>query len=464
MDYTPKTCQEKKSSFRWGAALVLLLLACSAGAQTAKRPHVLLVSIDTLRADTLHVYGFEQEISPNIDAIAGRGALFEDVMATIGKTGPSFSSLFSSLYPPTHGARRNGLAINPDVAVLPQILSEAGWTTAAFVSNWTLRPELSGLSRGFDHYDANFDKSRYAIGPKERDASTVTQDTLEWLETWAGFGSEDPLFLWAHYSDPHSPYRLREGFEPPRPSKSETDKSEMPMKRWRYASEVGYADHWIGELLKGAREYLAPENTILIIVSDHGEAFGEHGYSGHGKNTHWPNLRVPLILEGPGIPKGQRFDAPVSTVDLLPTILELLDLPRPLGIEGISLTRAWSGEFDRTRTRHAFGDRGVFFSSKKPDKETDPLEISLQDDSVKTIYDFKKRTVRFYDLIGDPLELKPLSRSPVEYNPPLSRQLASWYRDLKKIEGPEANLDDQDLEELRLLGYITDEPTSAQDP
>ncbi len=437
------------------------LPAAPASAARVDRPHLLLITVDTLRADFLHCYGYPHPTSPAIDRLAERGVLFRDTLTTIGKTGPAISSLFSSLYPPTHGARRNGVAMRPDVPVLAELLEAHGYATAAFISNWTLRRNLAGVHRGFAHWDQEFNRSRYTLGPSERDADQMTTSALAWLERTRRRAALDhevtseadrPLFLWVHYSEPHTPYRLHQDFAPPRPAAG----GDGALKRWRYASEVAYTDSWIARLLAGAAPFLPRERTLVVFSADHGESLGEHAYWGHGKNTHWPNLRIPLVIAGPGVPAGARVESPASIIDVLPTLADLIGFTPPLGIAGESLVNAWRAVgASRDRPRYAFGDRPTSLVQRSNVSYEEPLEISLVVHGTKTIYDFTQHSLRYYDLDKDWGELHALERPPVAVDPPLSRALASWYRSLVKYDTSRAlELSAEDVDQLRALGYV----------
>ena len=232
--------------------LAIAALDCAPAAAAAGRTNLLLITVDTLRADFLGCYGFNGDNTPNVDRLASQGVLFEDTISVIGKTGPAFASLFSSLYPPTHGARRNGVRMREDVPVLAEKLREAGYTTGAFISNWTLKSHLSGTHRGFDLYDdQNFDRERNSFGAVERDAADVTRAAVTWLESTP---ADRPVFLWIHYSEPHSPYDLRGATAPKAAEKGDGDGPRS--RRYKYSSEVGYADTWIGNLLARAEKRL----------------------------------------------------------------------------------------------------------------------------------------------------------------------------------------------------------------
>ncbi|MEM9404953.1 MAG: sulfatase [Acidobacteriota bacterium] len=430
----------------------LLMLATLAGPAAAEKPSLLLISVDTLRADALSSYGYPHPISPTLDALAAQGVLFEDAQTVIGKTGPAFATVFSSLYPPTHGARRNGVRMREDVPVLAELLSAEGYATAAFISNWTLRTNLAAVHRGFDVFDETFDRKRYGVTGAERSAEAIVKASLAWIAEQRATEPDQPVFLWVHFSEPHNPYVLHEEFAPPKPPESE--RTEGWQKRWRYASEVGFTDHWIAKFLEDLEPHLSSNGRLNVFLSDHGESLGEHGYWGHGKNTHWANLRVPLFFWGDGVPRGQRLASPASLVDVAPTLLELLSLEAPESFTGRSLKGAWTGDFDEARHRYSFGDRHTAIRVKSRSTFKNPLEIALETSGTKVIFSFEKRQARFYDIAGDPSENRPLQESPIEARPPLARQLANWYRGLEKFESRSGVLSDEDREKLEALGYI----------
>ncbi len=436
--------------------LALAVVATAPAAPAAAAPHLVLLTVDTLRADALGVYGAASATTPTIDALAERGVLFEDAQTVIGKTGPAFASAFTSFYPPTHGARRNAQRMRDDVPVLAEMLGAAGYETAAFISNWTLRADLLGLDRGFDHYDENFTRDRNAVGLKERHADDVARAAERWLQrrTEDEARRNQPLFFWVHFSDPHSPYLERNGFTPPQPPREERVAGWQ--RRWRYQSEVNYVDHWMGRLVTAMDELLpGPRHTLFL--SDHGESMGEHGYWGHGKNVYWPNARIPMILAGPGVPEGRRVSAAVSIIDLLPTVLDLLNIETSATLEGASLLPFGDMDSRTARPRFVIGDRhsALMEKSRRRAPYEDPLQISLELDGAKVLHDFSKRRTIYFDLKADPEEERPLTSPPVDLTPPLGRRLVNWYRALGKYEAKSgAELSEEDLRQLESLGYI----------
>lgn len=273
--------------------------------KVAKTPRsIVLLTLDTTRADFVGAYGKEPSPTPHLDALASRGTRYHTAIASSPLTLPSHASLLTGLTPPEHGLRDNGLAALPDeIPTLATALRARGWATAAFVSSRVLDRRF-GLDRGFDLYDDHMAAEVVGeYGYAERDARAVTEAALRWLES----RDDSAFFLWVHYYDPHSPYR------PPDASGGDETK--------RYAGEIAYVDQQIGRLLAALPD--RGQRTVVAAVADHGEALGSHGERTHGLFLYRPVVEVPLILAGPGVPTGQTILGTVSSRRLAPTLLRL---------------------------------------------------------------------------------------------------------------------------------------------
>ncbi len=332
---------------RWLGLAAVALLAAGAGALlvqralppktdaearrrlAARRPaptdlNVVVVTLDTLRADRLGCYGFRGVATPNIDAVAAEGVLFEQATATVPLTLPSHTSIFTGLIPPKHGVRDNGgFFVDQKTTTLAERMKESGWTTGAFIGAWVLDSRW-GLDQGFDTYSDRFDLSKYKVvnlGTVQKKGDEVMDLALEWLE---GVKSRK-FFAWVHLYDPHTPY------EPPEPFLSR-----YPGQP--YLGEVAYTDQVVGRLvswLKGAGVW---DRTVLVLLADHGESLGEHGEKAHTFFVYDATQHVPLVVRTPWGDRG-RSRAQVSTVDLMPTVLDLVGLPPQPDIDGRSLAR-----------------------------------------------------------------------------------------------------------------------------
>lgn len=287
-------------------------------ATQVRADNLLLITIDTLRADAVGAYGAAAARTPALDTLAGRGVRFDRAFAPTPITLPSHASLLTGLYPPGHGARHNGMAMRGDVPTLAAVCEKAGFATAAFVSAFPLDRRF-GLSRGFGTYGDRFPRGPGMRALNERPGSATVDEAIGWL-----VGRATRFFLWVHLFEPHAPYgNPRDG----RPA------------RERYADEVAEADRQVARLLDALGP--ARESTLVVAAGDHGEAFGEHGEIGHSIFVYDTTLRTPLIIAGPGIAP-RVIAEPVSLVDVAPTVVTRLGLPR-VDADGIDLITASSG-------------------------------------------------------------------------------------------------------------------------
>jgi arylsulfatase A-like enzyme len=340
-------------------------LAC--GARTTQPPNLILITLDTLRADRLGAYGHERAATPSLDAIAARGVRFEDAIAQATTTPPSHASILTGLNPPRHGLRRLFRRLADSNETLAEILRGEGYTTAAFVSAAPLKRQV-GLDQGFDEYsDAEGSEGgREAGAPVHhyRPARATNEQIYEWL---AGSPAR-PLFLWVHYFDPHTPYfapeefRRRFGVGKARqrllyPSVDTNQKrpngepAQLPKPKAvarmsnLYDAEIHYMDTAIGELLDALGDAGVLESSVVVFVADHGEHLGEGGYY----FGHWDVLeetaRVPMVVaHSDGRYAGTVVEHPVGTVDLVPTLLGWLGVETPLAFDGVDLTPTIRGD------------------------------------------------------------------------------------------------------------------------
>jgi choline-sulfatase len=377
--------------------------------------------------------------------------------------------LFTSRYPQEHGARINGVAIpeNSKWLALPQILRRFGYHNAAFVSAWTLNSRLTRLNRWFDLYDENLTRT-YQVFNSSRYAEDVTPRALRWMQE----NDAKPFFLWVHYFDPHSPYHLREEFASPERS-GHPEKPAPPMNNQmrqrirQYDSEIGYCDHHIGRLLDHLDKSGQGDNTIVVLTSDHGESLGEHGYVGHGRHLYDDIVRVPLIVRYPGkMPAGKVIHENVSLLDVTPTLLDMAlseDERRgqPFSFAGRTLVPAMAGG-ERIPARPM---RYVAFAGKKGSaprwlswiwvqKAELPLRVGLTEGPRKLIWSPGEGSLSMYDILSDPLELKPqvVGTGDAAYKRETA-QLGRWFESTD-LEESDAKLSERDTEVLRSLGYI----------
>lgn len=320
---------EKKRSLRAFAAAALGLAAwtavVAAAGPAAGPPNVLLVTIDTLRADHLGAYGYGMIETPNIDRLAKRGTLFSRAFSPVPLTLPAHAAIMTGTIPPRHGVRNNGQRLPVGRRTLAEILKGRGYRTGAFVGAFPLDSKF-GLDRGFETYDDRYGSRNASrdLTFVERRADDVNAPAAAWISARRG----EPFFAWVHYFDPHAPY------EPPPPYAA-------GYRGREYDGEIAYTDAALGRLLAGLESSGSLDNTIVVLTADHGESLGEHGEATHGIFIYDATIHVPLILAHPSlIPGGRTVGSPVGLADLAPTILDLLGIPVPAGMDGVSAVAA----------------------------------------------------------------------------------------------------------------------------
>jgi len=284
------------------------LLALSA-CQADPRPNVLLITLDTTRADHLGAMGDTAARTPTLDALAARGALFERAYASTPRTLPSHTTILTGLEIDQHRVRDNGQFFARDAGeTLAERLGARGYATAAFVAAAVL-DSVFGLDRGFDIYDDDipWDQRPLNRTVPQRRGEVVVDHARAWLEQ----RPRGPFFLWVHLYDPHSPR------DPPAPFAAMEDP---------YAAEIAYADAQVARLLDAVERATAGQDTLIVVIGDHGESLGEHDEPTHGITAYDSTLHVPLIAVGPGFPPGERTARFVQSVDVTPTILAAIRL------------------------------------------------------------------------------------------------------------------------------------------
>jgi arylsulfatase A-like enzyme len=287
--------------------------------------NLLVVTLDTTRADHLGAYGFQSISTPNIDWLARDGVLFLQTSAAAPLTMPAHASLYTGRFPFGHGVRDNGdSALDPGETTLAEVLQEQGYGTAAFVSSVVLASSR-GLNQGFDVYKDDF---AAVPGGLRRQANEVTDDALRWL---ARAGSSR-FFAWLHFYDAHAPYQPRSPYLESYPARP-------------YDAQISFMDEQLGRVLDFLRQADLLDRTIVVVIADHGEGLGDHREAGHGIFIYDSVIRVPLIIRTAfaGL-RARIVDAVTRSVDVMPTLLDLLDLPAPDGIDGRSLVPLMTGQ------------------------------------------------------------------------------------------------------------------------
>jgi arylsulfatase A-like enzyme/Flp pilus assembly protein TadD len=396
--------------------------------------NVIVVTLDTLRADRLGCYGFSGVQTPHLDALAREGVLFEQATATVPLTFPSHASIFTGRIPPHHGVHDNGGYFLEDQQVtLAERLKEAGYATGAFIGAWVLDSRW-GLAQGFDTYADRFDLSQRKLessGSVQKRGDAVMDEALAWLQ---GVRAKK-FFAWVHLYDPHTPY------EPPEPW-------DARYPGQPYLGEIAYTDAVVGRLVEWLREAALLERTLVVVTADHGESLGEHGEATHTFFIYDATTHVPLIVRTPWGERG-RVSAQVSSVDLMPTLLDLTGLAPQDGIDGRSLARllldpgADPGHVAYSETyftRYHFGWQHL---------------RSLRDGRHKFI---DAPTPELYDVQQDPRESKNIYKAFSKRADELRRRLAELAGTGVQAAPQKSNLDPDTLQRLAALGYVGSAP------
>ena len=318
------------------SSLSLLLLAAACGDQGARDVgpvpgfaegnNLLVVTLDTTRADRLGCYGFDAARTPVLDRLAARGVLAERALTVAPITLPAHASLFTGLYPIDHGVRDNGIFVLADEShTLAETLAARGYQTAAFVSSFILA-RATGIAQGFDHFD---DRMTSSGGRSVHEVERGAADTVDAALAWLNEGHPEPWFLWLHFFDPHAPY------EPPA--------SFAKMAGSPYDREIAHVDQELGRFLERYGQGGRLERTLLVALSDHGEGLGEHREATHGLFVYDSTMQIPLILSHPAL-RPARIAGQIVLVDLMPTLLEALGVAAPVAMSGASFLGQLSEE------------------------------------------------------------------------------------------------------------------------
>lgn len=311
-----------------------LLLGCGG----SFRPNVLVIVIDTLRADHVHCLGYQRAITPTLDSLASTGVLYAACQSQSTWTLPAMASLMTGTTERTHGAGTHGesfYGLTPELKTMAGILGDLGYATFA-VFNAPVMKEGFGFSRDFDEFD-----TEGCLDPI--DAEPVVDKALDWLDA----AERDDFFLFLHFFDPHYPYAAPGSdpwldsipFTDVRIALADGDLTDQQLQRMvdLYDVEINYCDDQLSRLMAGLRRRGLAEGTLVVILADHGEEFAEHGRVFHGQQLFQETIHVPLIITGPGVPKDSVCAAPVGIFDVLPTVLGLCGLEPPEQVEGVSL-------------------------------------------------------------------------------------------------------------------------------
>ena len=457
------------------ACLVLLLaVACGGGPGCGPNWNVLLISIDTLRADHLSGYGYVRNTSPHIDALADSSWVFETAYVPVPRTGPSVAALLTGMFP-EHVDR---WSIPDELDTMAEILGERGWATMAAVDNANLSGQ-SGYAQGFDDYIETWEELEDEVGRTR----LITEAAIEHLQRFAGAG--EPFFMWLHYVNPHGPYTPPSGYDTRfmndahfdesvhlprtpgyvggiRPSVYVEGEHRLAYYVAQYDGEIAYVDDEIGAVLDALEAHVLAANTLVVLTADHGEGLGEQNvYFKHGPHVLESHVRVPLMVRHPGdTTRPRRIGRAVGTIDVMPTILDLLGVSIPLfeaprsaaPRAGQSLAAVRDGGELPNHRRDIFFASRNFWGVRSADWK---LILKTRDDGEEGL----GASHQLFNVLDDPGELRNLyGRDPVQSVRMLERvnarrqlqQVAADAEGSDRFEG----LPEEAIRNLRTLGYI----------
>ncbi len=419
--------------------------------KSVARPNVILISIDTLRADHLHGYGYPRETSPFLDSMMEKGTAFLNCISPCPWTLPAHLSMFTSLYPNSHGVIQEGLCLPKNVETFPPVLKKQGYKTAAFATCGYLSPRY-GFGRGFDAYVC-----------QEVAAPIVCKDALEWLETTP---PDENYLLFLHLYDVHCDYTpaaqylnmFDAGYKGNIDGKLNTlnkimygeikpTKEDLQHVISLYDAEIRQLDAALATFFHALEQRKLLENTIVVITADHGEEFLEHGRMLHGASLYDEVLRVPLIMVGPKIPPSKRISSQVELIDIMPTVMELCDSQSPSGIQGRSLVPFLTGNGEPW-------ERAAFAEADNKNAELDIKRV-IRTDQYKLYYDRLSGMQELYDLAADPREQTNVLKEHPQKASELLEQLQEWMKqNTRRGEPGSIVLTDSEKERLKALGYL----------
>ena len=395
--------------------------------------NVLLIGVDTLRADRVECYGYKNVRTPHINRLAEDGVLFRNAVVQVPLTLPSFCSIMTGTYPMYHGVRDFSYgSLGQDKTTLAELLKGRGYATGAFIGAFVLDARF-GLDQGFDHYDGRFNLKKYEgvdPGTIQRRGDEVATGAIEWI----GQNRDRRFFAWVHLYDPHHPYT------PPEPYRSRYADP--------YTGEIAHSDSLVGRILAFLDENTLYDNTLIIFTSDHGESLGEHHEQNHGFFIYDTTLKVPLLMKLPETKgRAQVVDTQVRSIDILPTVLQYLRLDTPKQVQGVGLRGLIEGKPLRASRLEAFSESYYPRTSFR----WSPLR-SLRTQKYKYIL---APQPELYDLEDDPDESANIaSKQPSLANRFKQNLLLEQRYSRPREEKKNTQLDPQVAESLRSLGYV----------
>ena len=439
--------------------VLFFVVGCSKERPGKKPDNIILISIDTLRADHLGCYGYPRDTSPAIDKFASGALLFEDVSSPSPWTLPAHASLLTGLYPSHNRVRTRSNRLPADVMTLAKVLRQQGFVTSAIVnSHWLSK--RNGLHQGFDYFTYVME-SVTQVKPSE-----VEDKAYKWLLKHRA----KPFFLFLHFYDVHSDYRSLPRYEKlfARPYNGKADGTTAQLLHYRkgrgsldktdakhlidlYDAGIRQMDDGIARLFKFLKKKKLFDNSLIIITADHGEEFLEHGGVLHGRTQFQEVIQVPLIMRGPGLPRRKRIKTMASLIDIMPTILGLLDIAQPAPLDGIDLRHLWQKTNGEPPLRLLFGEAD--WNNMIQSAIVDDIKRAVRHNQYKLHYNLLTKKKELYDLLEDPHE----NSNVIEQHPSLADSLFRVLKNFMSVEVTGKSvpaLSTKEIELLKSLGYL----------
>jgi len=450
----------------WAGLLATLLwTSCPAsdGARRSGRPSLLLVSLDTVRADHTSLLGYARPTTPRLEALARQGVSFTRAYAMTSTTGPSHATLFTGRYAPAHGVARNGMPLAEQATTLAERLSARGYRTGGVLGSFVLARRF-GFGQGFADWDESFRRETSSLpmrtwegrevpgGAFDRAGPETTRLAVDWLRR---NGRSGPFFLFVHYFDAHEPY-----------TPSATDLARMAAtpipgpaaeELARYDAEISEVDRQVGALLDGLDALGLAEDTLVVVTSDHGQGLNDHDGRQHSVNIYEESVRAVLVFRGPGIaPAGRVSDGPVQAVDVVPTVLDALEPGSQAGADlpGRSLAGFLRGEAPRAPAGPVFLYRQLYPRPSVVRRvPVRGAQFGIRLGGWKYIEGDRDGRRELYDLSRDPGELVNRAAEAPARRLDLQARLHAWRAANPRPGGPPPRISDEDRARLRALGY-----------
>lgn len=437
------------------AGLLRVMLSCSGKEQDTKFPNIIVISIDTLRADHLGCYGYGRATSPTLKKLASESMLFEDASAPSPWTSPSHGSLLTGLYPSSLGLTTKQSALPSNAKTLARILSKYNFDTGAFVNGIYVGKKF-GFNKGFDTFE---------YIPNPNDAKGTAPTIIHLVKKWLDRHKKNQFFLFVHFFDVHSDYSSLPEYEKQftgpyegvfngstqqlkdfREGKLSLDKSDAKHLIDLYDAGIRQFDDRLKVLFDFLEQKGLLENSYVVVTSDHGEEFLEHGGVLHGKTHYQELIHVPLIIRGPKIPPGLRIKEMVSLVDVMPTMLGLLGIPSLSGFDGYDLRPLWQESGARLPERFIFAEADHH-------NIRDNIKRAVRSRQHKLHYNILSKKIELYNLSEDPQELTNIYSEHAALAKLLFQELKKFMQNTKKGQKA-APLSPEDIQRLKSLGYL----------